>query len=205
MRYFTSAFFQKTCKILRVRKVRTSAYHAKNNWMLERFHSHPWFYFTLHWLHRYELGCRVTIFFVAYRVTTHSTAKYSPFYLIHGREIVVPNERKLKAKIAPDVQDADQVQGLENWKSNLIKAYKQVRLNNRRAQQKKQIIIRNLRRGNLRLKIKFICSALLGSQGGVLSLGRSGKDLSSLCKGRQFCIIKSQTRKERNMRFILNV
>jgi len=51
---------------------------------------------------------------VAYRVTTHSTAKYSPFYLIHGREIVVPNERKLKAKIAPDVQDADQVQGLEN-------------------------------------------------------------------------------------------
>jgi hypothetical protein len=29
--YFTSAFFQETCKILRVRKVRTSAYHAMSN------------------------------------------------------------------------------------------------------------------------------------------------------------------------------
>jgi len=37
-RSFTSAFFQETCKIVKVRKVRTSAYHAMSNGMVERFH-----------------------------------------------------------------------------------------------------------------------------------------------------------------------
>ena len=37
-RSFTSAFFQETCKILKVRKVRTSAYHAMSNGMVEGFH-----------------------------------------------------------------------------------------------------------------------------------------------------------------------
>jgi len=37
-RSFTSAFFQETCKILKVRKVRTLAYHAMSNGMVERFH-----------------------------------------------------------------------------------------------------------------------------------------------------------------------
>jgi len=37
-RSFTSAFFQETCRILKVRKVRTSAYHAMSNGMVERFH-----------------------------------------------------------------------------------------------------------------------------------------------------------------------
>ena len=40
-RSFTLAFFQETCKILKVRKVRTSAYHAMSNGMVERFHSPP--------------------------------------------------------------------------------------------------------------------------------------------------------------------
>jgi len=38
-RQFTSAFFQETCKILKIRKVRTSAYHAMSNGMVEKFHS----------------------------------------------------------------------------------------------------------------------------------------------------------------------
>ena len=37
-RSFTSAFFQETCKILKVRKVRTSAYHTMSNGMVEGFH-----------------------------------------------------------------------------------------------------------------------------------------------------------------------
>ena len=50
--------------------------------------------------------------------------------------MVVPNEGKLKAKISPDIQDADQVQGLGKLKSSLIKAYKEVGVKNRTAQQK---------------------------------------------------------------------
>ena len=37
-RSFTSAFFQETCKILKVRKVRISPYHAMSNGMVERYH-----------------------------------------------------------------------------------------------------------------------------------------------------------------------
>jgi hypothetical protein len=63
-------------------------------------------------------------FSMAYRATPHSTTNYSPFYLLYDREMVVPNEEKLKAKISPDIHDADQVQRLGNLKSSLIKAYK---------------------------------------------------------------------------------
>jgi hypothetical protein len=54
----------------------------------------------------------LSFFLMACRATTHSTAKYSysPFYLIHGREMIVPNDGTLKAKISPDIQNADQVQ-----------------------------------------------------------------------------------------------
>jgi len=75
-------------------------------------------------------------FFMAYRATEHSTTQYSPFYLLHGREMILPNEGDLKAKISPEIHDVDQVQRLENLKASLRKAYKEVRLNNRKAHQK---------------------------------------------------------------------
>jgi len=37
-REFMSSFFQRTCKILGSRRVRTSRYHASSNGMVERFH-----------------------------------------------------------------------------------------------------------------------------------------------------------------------
>ena len=73
---------------------------------------------------------------MAYRAIPHSTTHYSPFYLLHGREMVLPNEGDLKAKISSHMQDVDQVQKLDNLKSSLLKAYKEVRLNNRKAHQK---------------------------------------------------------------------
>jgi hypothetical protein len=73
---------------------------------------------------------------MAYRATPQTTTKYSPFYLIHGREINLPTMDKLKAKISVNVQDVDLRQKLENLKSNLSRAYKVVRGNNRRAHQK---------------------------------------------------------------------
>jgi transposase InsO family protein len=69
-RSFTSAFFQETCKILRVRKVRTLAYHAMSNWIVERLNRVLHDYSTLHRLHRYELGCRVAIFFYGLQSNT---------------------------------------------------------------------------------------------------------------------------------------
>jgi len=83
-RSFTSAFVQETCKILKFRKVRTSAYHAMSNGMMERFH------IVLHDLIAHYIDSTgtnwdvVLQFFMAYRATPHSTTGYSPFYLLHG-------------------------------------------------------------------------------------------------------------------------
>jgi hypothetical protein len=49
-------------------------------------------------------------FLLAYRGTPHSTTGYSPLYLLHGREMVLPNEGDLKAKVLHDIQDVDQVE-----------------------------------------------------------------------------------------------
>jgi transposase InsO family protein len=97
---FTSAFFRETRKILKVRKVRTSAYHAMSNGMVERFHRvlHD---SIAHYIDSTGTNWDVVLpfFLMAYRGTPHSTTGYSPFYLLHGREMVLPNEGDLKAKI----------------------------------------------------------------------------------------------------------
>jgi hypothetical protein len=49
-------------------------------------------------------------FLIACRATTQHDKVLVQSILIHGREMVVPNEGTLKAKISPDIQNADQVQ-----------------------------------------------------------------------------------------------
>ena len=107
-RSFTSEFFQETYKILKVRKVRKSAYHAMSNGMVERFHR------VLddsiaHYIDSTGTNWNVLPFILmAYRATPHSTTHYSPLYLLNGREMVLPNEGDLKAKISPDIRDVEQ-------------------------------------------------------------------------------------------------
>jgi hypothetical protein len=41
---------------------------------------------------------------MAYRETPNTTTKYSPFYLLHGREMPLPTNENLKAKIQKKIQ-----------------------------------------------------------------------------------------------------
>jgi transposase InsO family protein len=77
-RAFTAAFFQETCKILKIRKVKTSAYHPMSNGMIERFHR------VLndsmaHYVDSSGTNWDVVLpfFLMAYRATPHGTTKYS--------------------------------------------------------------------------------------------------------------------------------
>ena len=81
----------------------------------------------------------VPFFLVAYRATPHSTTGYSPFFLMHVGEMVLPNEGNHKAKVSPSIQESEQIQRLENLKSSLRKAYKEVRINNQKMHPKNKV------------------------------------------------------------------
>jgi hypothetical protein len=71
----------------------------------------------------------VPFYLLAYRATPNTSTGYSPFYLVQGREMVLPNSNDLKAKISK--QDPSHAQRLENLKSSLKLAYKSVAQANR--------------------------------------------------------------------------
>jgi hypothetical protein len=60
---------------------------------------------------------------MSYCGTTHATG-YSPFYLLHGKEMDLPGNTHLKARLP--TENTDQKLRLENLKSALNLAYKQV-------------------------------------------------------------------------------
>jgi len=98
---FMSAFLRETCKILDVQKIRTSSCHPQSNGTVERLHRS---------LHSGLPHCVNTantnwdvltpFFLMAYRATPNTVTGYSPFYLLHGREMQLPNQDDLKAKIS---------------------------------------------------------------------------------------------------------
>jgi len=72
----------------------------------------------------------VSFHFMSYRATPHTTTG-CPFYLLHGREMVLPSTDNLKAHLPKDNRDHDQ--RLQNLKSNLRLAYKLAAKANRKS------------------------------------------------------------------------
>jgi hypothetical protein len=70
---------------------------------------------------------------MAYRATPNSVTGFSPYYLLHGREVEIPNNDALKARVATGNPDVDQY--LNTLKANLKRAYKVVAKSNRRSHQ----------------------------------------------------------------------
>jgi hypothetical protein len=73
---------------------------------------------------------------MAYRTTPNTLTGYSPFYLLHGREIVLPGNENLKAKIS--TENLDHKRRLESLKSSLKLAYKAVARANRKSHDNKK-------------------------------------------------------------------
>ena len=93
VRSFISTFFEETCRILGIRKVNPSSYHPSCNYvMIERFHpslhsglSHYVDSANTNW------GIAVPFYLMAYRAKPNTTTAFSPYYLVHGREMALPS------------------------------------------------------------------------------------------------------------------
>jgi transposase InsO family protein len=132
---FMSAFFQETCKVLGISRSRTTSYNPASNGKAERFHS------TLHTgISHYvnssnnDWGTLVPFILMAYRATSNSVTGFSPFYLLHGREMKLPCNDNLKARCPNENSCLDH--RMEALNASLRTAYKFVAKANRGSQRR---------------------------------------------------------------------
>lgn len=90
---FTSDLFKEICKLLKIQRINTTAYHPQANGVVERSHR-TLMGFLSHFVNKDHNDWDEWIEFalMTYRATPHSVTKYSPYYLIHGREARLPTE-----------------------------------------------------------------------------------------------------------------
>ena len=90
---FTSALIKETCKLLKIQKLQTSSYNPQANGICERMHK-----LLIDMLsHFVRKDARnwdeyVPYAVMAYRAMPHCSTKYSPYYLVFGREMRLPIE-----------------------------------------------------------------------------------------------------------------
>jgi hypothetical protein len=121
----------------------------------------------------------IPFYIMAYRGTPHGTHGFSPFFLLHGSEIVLPTSQDLKAKLTAEVRETDFAHRLENLKFTLKSAYKKVRENNRKSQNTNKRYYDQKARNEASDRVKlFICLTLLENPVRVQNFSLLGKDLT---------------------------
>jgi len=131
-RAFMSSFFQATCKILGTGTLRTLSYHAQSNRQIERFHRSLHTGLSNYINANYNNWDNVVLFYLlAYRATPNTVTGYSPYYLLHGTEMSLPNSVNLKTKVSSE--NPDQNSSLKNLQSSLKLAYQQVARGNKKS------------------------------------------------------------------------
>lgn len=113
-RNFISSLMKEICRLLRIKKIQTTAYHPEGNGMIERLHR------TLndsisHFVRRdgTDWDRWVPYALMAYRSIPHASTGLTPNYLMFGREILAPFECWTPAEVE-DRGQTDQVAGLRD-------------------------------------------------------------------------------------------
>ena len=88
---FESKLIQELCKILKISKTRTTAYHPQCDSLVERFNrTLQDMIATITFDHPFDWEEALPKVCFAYNTSIHSTTGYSPFYLMYGREPHLP-------------------------------------------------------------------------------------------------------------------
>lgn len=133
---YVSTILDHICKVLKIARIKTSPYHAQSNSTTERFHRY------MNDAISKEVGTATNIrnwdkvipsLLAAYRSSCHLSKKFSPFYLMHGRDPCLPLDTLLqpRRKYVGDEYHKIQLQ-------NLHKAYMTVAKNTSKARHKNQ-------------------------------------------------------------------
>ena len=88
---FTSEIFKNTCKLLKINKIQTTAYHPESNGTLERSHRTLAEYLR-HYINQDQTDWDEWIPYAmhTYNTTPHTATGYTPFELIYGRQAELP-------------------------------------------------------------------------------------------------------------------
>lgn len=88
---FLSEIFRNTCKLLKINKIQTTAYHPESNGALERSHRTLTEYLR-HYINKDQTNWDEWIPFAmfTYNTTPHTATGYTPFELIYGRQAELP-------------------------------------------------------------------------------------------------------------------
>ena len=129
---FMSSFFGETCKVLGIKRIHTSSFHPQSNGTVERWHRtlHTGLSHLVNHSHT-DWDLQVPFFLMGYRATPHTTTGYSPFYLLHGREMALPGTENLKAKVPTNPREIDQ--RVEDLKASLRSAFRSVKWANKKS------------------------------------------------------------------------
>jgi transposase InsO family protein len=115
-----STFFNEVCTILGAKHVNTTANHPQANGAAERFHRNMnralGFYVNAAGTYWDTL---LPFFLMSNPAAPSMVTDYSPFYLLHGREMVVPNTHNLRAKLSPEAERLDEAGRLRKLQSVL--------------------------------------------------------------------------------------
>jgi hypothetical protein len=91
--------------MLGISRIRTSALQPASNGLLERFHRSLHAGLS-HYINSTNTNWDIAVPYclMAYQATPNTTTGFSPFYLLHGREMNLPTSDDLKTKLPQKVQ-----------------------------------------------------------------------------------------------------
>jgi transposase InsO family protein len=142
---FMSELFQEMCKLLKVKRINSTAFNPQMQGKVEKFHL-GLNQTMCHYVNKYgnDWDDFVNYALMAHRAIPHSTTRYSPFYLLYGRQMRLPMEDDLTAAklLSRESRDNRNViqEHVDTLADRLEEAYRVVRENNKvgRERQKKQ-------------------------------------------------------------------
>ena len=126
-RNFESTLFQEVCRLLGIRKTRTTTYHPEGNGMVERFNR------TMGAMIRSLIGEEhdnwdkiLPLTLMAYRSSVHETTQQTPHMMLFGREMTVPLALTM-SELPTSLVEQDELEHTWDLREKLAKVHRRAR------------------------------------------------------------------------------